>query len=100
MYRGQQYSQIYFVRLHMMRTLIYSLVPHWKPHVPGMEMSVVSSFLHLMLFPALTQLELAMVKSMSILLPLNVHGVTSFLLLRSRVIVLLHWSVGAFVVLV
>ncbi|KAI6673833.1 hypothetical protein NL676_001739 [Syzygium grande] len=34
MYRGQQYSQIYFARLHMMRTLLYSLVPNWKPHVP------------------------------------------------------------------
>ncbi|CAB4286855.1 unnamed protein product [Prunus armeniaca] len=34
MYRGQQYSQIYFVRLHMMRTLLYSLVPNWKPHLP------------------------------------------------------------------
>lgn len=35
MYRGQQYSQIYFARLHMMRTLLYSLVPNWKPHLPG-----------------------------------------------------------------
>ncbi|CAK9157387.1 unnamed protein product [Ilex paraguariensis] len=34
MYRGQQYSQIYFARLHLMRTLLYSLLPHWKPHVP------------------------------------------------------------------
>ncbi|BBH07445.1 DNA polymerase delta small subunit [Prunus dulcis] len=34
MYRGQQYSQIYFARLHMMRTLLYSLVPNWKPHLP------------------------------------------------------------------
>nr|TKR84168.1 DNA polymerase delta small subunit-like isoform X1 [Populus alba] len=34
-YRGQQYSQIYFARLHMMTTLLYSLVTHWKPHVPG-----------------------------------------------------------------
>ncbi|WCJ34011.1 DNA polymerase delta small subunit [Euphorbia peplus] len=33
-YRGQQYSQIYFARLHMMRTLLYSLVPHWKPNLP------------------------------------------------------------------
>uniref|UniRef100_A0A3N7HQ65 DNA polymerase delta small subunit n=1 Tax=Populus trichocarpa TaxID=3694 RepID=A0A3N7HQ65_POPTR len=33
-YRGQQYSQIYFARLHTMRTLLYSLVTHWKPHVP------------------------------------------------------------------
>ncbi|XP_024459203.1 DNA polymerase delta small subunit isoform X2 [Populus trichocarpa] len=33
-YRGQQYSQIYFARLHLMRTLLYSLVTHWKPHVP------------------------------------------------------------------
>ncbi|KAL2501589.1 DNA polymerase delta small subunit [Forsythia ovata] len=34
MYRGQQYSQIYFARLHLMRTLLYSLLPNWKPHVP------------------------------------------------------------------
>ncbi|KAF9680709.1 hypothetical protein SADUNF_Sadunf06G0149800 [Salix dunnii] len=33
-YRGQQYSQIYFARLHTMRTLLYSLVTHWKPQVP------------------------------------------------------------------
>ncbi|GAB4851533.1 DNA polymerase delta subunit 2 [Ancistrocladus abbreviatus] len=33
-YRGQQYSQIYFARLHFMRTLLYSLVPNWKPHIP------------------------------------------------------------------
>lgn len=38
-YRGQQYSQIYFARLHMMRTLLYSLVTHWKP------MSLVSLYL-------------------------------------------------------
>ncbi|XP_009142038.2 DNA polymerase delta small subunit isoform X2 [Brassica rapa] len=34
MYRGQQYSQIYFARLHLMRTLLYSLAPSWKPHLP------------------------------------------------------------------
>ncbi|CAO2822137.1 unnamed protein product [Amaranthus hypochondriacus] len=33
-YRGQQYSQIYFARLHMMRTILHSLTPHWKPHIP------------------------------------------------------------------
>ncbi|XP_050383250.1 DNA polymerase delta small subunit isoform X2 [Argentina anserina] len=33
-YRGQQYSQIYFARLHLMRTLLYSLLPNWKPHLP------------------------------------------------------------------
>ncbi|XXG60126.1 hypothetical protein AAC387_Pa04g2100 [Persea americana] len=33
-YRGQQYSQIYFARLHHMRNLIYSLVPNWKPNLP------------------------------------------------------------------
>ncbi|GMH20107.1 hypothetical protein Nepgr_021948 [Nepenthes gracilis] len=33
-YRGQQYSQIYFARLHFLRTLLYSLVPNWKPHLP------------------------------------------------------------------
>lgn len=33
-YKGQQYSQIYFTRLHNMRTLLYSLVPKWKPHLP------------------------------------------------------------------
>ncbi|KAI3471531.1 hypothetical protein Pfo_028181 [Paulownia fortunei] len=34
MYRGQQYSQIYFARLHLMRTLLYSLLPTLKPHLP------------------------------------------------------------------
>ncbi|CAH2058411.1 unnamed protein product, partial [Thlaspi arvense] len=34
MYRGQQYSQIYFARLHLMRTLLYSLAPTWKPDLP------------------------------------------------------------------
>ncbi|CAM8890124.1 unnamed protein product [Rhodiola kirilowii] len=34
MYKGQQYSQIYFARLHLMRTIIYSLIPNWKPHIP------------------------------------------------------------------
>ncbi|KAL6523207.1 DNA polymerase delta subunit 2 [Orobanche gracilis] len=34
MYRGQQYSQIYFARLHLMRTLLHSLLPTWKPHLP------------------------------------------------------------------
>nr|CAD1844670.1 unnamed protein product [Ananas comosus var. bracteatus] len=33
-YRGQQYSQIYFVRLHHMRNLLRSLVPKWKPNMP------------------------------------------------------------------
>ncbi|KAG4927953.1 hypothetical protein JHK85_054439 [Glycine max] len=33
-YQGQQYSQIYFARLHLMRTLLYSLIPHWKPNSP------------------------------------------------------------------
>ncbi|ESW34328.1 hypothetical protein PHAVU_001G143200 [Phaseolus vulgaris] len=34
MFHGQQYSHIYFARLHLMRTLLYSLVPHWKPNFP------------------------------------------------------------------
>ncbi|KAG9134484.1 hypothetical protein Leryth_021499 [Lithospermum erythrorhizon] len=34
MYKGQQYSQIYFARLHLMRTLLYSLLPRWKPYLP------------------------------------------------------------------
>jgi len=34
-YHGQQYCHIYFARLHLMRTLLYSLVPHWKPNYPG-----------------------------------------------------------------
>ncbi|XP_047160135.1 DNA polymerase delta small subunit isoform X4 [Vigna umbellata] len=33
-YHGQQYCHIYFARLHLMRTLLYSLVPHWKPNFP------------------------------------------------------------------
>lgn len=32
-YKGQQYSHIYFARLHMMRTLLHSLVLHWKPQI-------------------------------------------------------------------
>ncbi|KAD3336311.1 hypothetical protein E3N88_31830 [Mikania micrantha] len=34
MYKGQQYSQIYYIRLHLIRTLIHSLLPNWKPHLP------------------------------------------------------------------
>uniref|UniRef100_A0A7N0V3T3 DNA polymerase delta small subunit n=3 Tax=Kalanchoe fedtschenkoi TaxID=63787 RepID=A0A7N0V3T3_KALFE len=34
MYKGQQYSQIYFARLHLMRSIIYSLIPNWKSHIP------------------------------------------------------------------
>ncbi|KAL5983236.1 DNA polymerase delta subunit 2 [Asimina triloba] len=33
-YRGQQYSQIYFCRLRYMETLLHSLIPNWKPHLP------------------------------------------------------------------
>ncbi|XP_020260121.1 DNA polymerase delta small subunit [Asparagus officinalis] len=33
-YKGQQYSQIYFTRLHHMRNLLSSVTPKWKPHVP------------------------------------------------------------------
>ncbi|XP_039146156.1 DNA polymerase delta small subunit isoform X3 [Dioscorea cayenensis subsp. rotundata] len=33
-YKGQQYSQIYFTRLHHMRNLLRPLVPDWKPHLP------------------------------------------------------------------
>ncbi|KAF8398510.1 hypothetical protein HHK36_017439 [Tetracentron sinense] len=33
-YKGQQYSQIYFARLHNARNLLYSLVEKWKPHLP------------------------------------------------------------------
>ncbi|KAJ6746134.1 DNA polymerase DELTA SUBUNIT 2 [Salix koriyanagi] len=60
-YRGQQYSQIYFARLHTMRTLLYSLVTHWKPHVPvctvlgleeGKECIIVGTlFKHMQLKP-------------------------------------------------
>ncbi|XP_024027353.1 DNA polymerase delta small subunit isoform X2 [Morus notabilis] len=39
-YRGQQYSQIYFNRLHMMRTLLYSLLRNWKPHFPGVVVAL------------------------------------------------------------
>lgn len=50
-YRGQQYSQIYFMRLDMMRTILHSLVHTWKPHVPGkslkdLSFSVVLSYLN------------------------------------------------------
>ncbi|KAA8516988.1 hypothetical protein F0562_017194 [Nyssa sinensis] len=40
MYRGQQYSQIYFARLHLMRTLLYSLLPTWKAHLPGIVVAL------------------------------------------------------------
>ena len=40
-YRGQQYSQIYFARLHMMRTILHSLIPHWKPHIPGIFLTFI-----------------------------------------------------------
>ncbi|CAN1307131.1 DNA polymerase delta small subunit [Linum perenne] len=33
-YSGQQYSQIYFARLHVAKTLLYSLIPLWKPQIP------------------------------------------------------------------
>ncbi|KAL5545463.1 hypothetical protein UlMin_005150 [Ulmus minor] len=33
-YKGQQFSQIYFARLHLMRTILYSIVPNWKSHLP------------------------------------------------------------------
>ncbi|XP_051183494.1 DNA polymerase delta small subunit [Lolium perenne] len=33
-YQGQQYSHIYFTRLHHMRTLLHALVPSRKPNVP------------------------------------------------------------------
>ncbi|KAG0468697.1 hypothetical protein HPP92_018025, partial [Vanilla planifolia] len=33
-YKGQQYSQIYFARLHRVRNLLNSLVHKWKPHLP------------------------------------------------------------------
>ncbi|KNA16735.1 hypothetical protein SOVF_086010 [Spinacia oleracea] len=33
-YKGQQYSQIYYARLHLLRTVLHSLLPHWKSHIP------------------------------------------------------------------
>lgn len=33
-YKGQQYSQIYFTRLHHMRNHLSSLIPKWKPQLP------------------------------------------------------------------
>ncbi|KAK8935982.1 DNA polymerase delta small subunit [Platanthera zijinensis] len=33
-YKGQQYSHIYFARLHQLRNLLSSLVNKWKPHLP------------------------------------------------------------------
>ncbi|KAJ3682005.1 hypothetical protein LUZ60_014578 [Juncus effusus] len=32
-YKGQQYSHIYFMRLHHMRTMLNSLIPNWKPQI-------------------------------------------------------------------
>ncbi|PIA61463.1 hypothetical protein AQUCO_00300752v1 [Aquilegia coerulea] len=33
-YRGQQYSEIYFLRLHTIRNILNTLVKKWKPHLP------------------------------------------------------------------
>ncbi|KAF3321102.1 DNA polymerase delta small subunit isoform X2 [Carex littledalei] len=33
-YKGQQYSHIYYVRLHQMRSLLQSFISKWKPHLP------------------------------------------------------------------
>ncbi|OEL22048.1 DNA polymerase delta small subunit [Dichanthelium oligosanthes] len=33
-YQGQQYSHIYFTRLHHMRNLLHALAPSWKPQLP------------------------------------------------------------------
>ncbi|KAJ1693665.1 hypothetical protein LUZ63_010363 [Rhynchospora breviuscula] len=33
-YKGQQFSHIYFMRLHHMRSQLQSLIPKWKPHLP------------------------------------------------------------------
>ncbi|GAV63959.1 DNA_pol_E_B domain-containing protein [Cephalotus follicularis] len=62
-YKGQQYSHIYFARLHFMRTLLYSLVPNWKPHLPvctilgleeGKECIIVGTlFKHMKLKPSI-----------------------------------------------
>ncbi|KAL6145326.1 hypothetical protein ACLB2K_056014 [Fragaria x ananassa] len=62
-YRGQQYSQIYFARLHLMRTLLYSLLPNWKPHLPvctilgleeGKECTIVGTlYKHMKLKPSI-----------------------------------------------
>ncbi|XP_031494829.1 DNA polymerase delta small subunit [Nymphaea colorata] len=32
-YKGQQYSQLYFARLHVLRELLRSLAKKWKPHL-------------------------------------------------------------------
>jgi DNA polymerase delta subunit 2 len=63
MYRGQQYSQIYFARLHLMRTLLYSLLPNWKLHLPictvlgleeGKECAIVGTlYKHMKLKPCI-----------------------------------------------
>ncbi|GAB4843779.1 DNA polymerase delta subunit 2 [Ancistrocladus abbreviatus] len=62
-YKGQQYSQIYFTRLHFMRALLYSLVPNWKPPLPvctvlgleeGKECIIVGTlYKHMKLKPAI-----------------------------------------------
>uniref|UniRef100_A0A803QP04 DNA polymerase delta small subunit n=1 Tax=Cannabis sativa TaxID=3483 RepID=A0A803QP04_CANSA len=64
-YRGQQYSQIYFARLHMLRTILYSLAPNWKPHLPvrtvlgleeGKECIVVGTlYKHMKLKPSILE---------------------------------------------
>ncbi|XP_020596527.1 DNA polymerase delta small subunit isoform X2 [Phalaenopsis equestris] len=37
-YKGQQYSQIYFARLHHLRNLLHSPVTNWKPHLQVLEL--------------------------------------------------------------
>ncbi|XP_062079725.1 DNA polymerase delta small subunit-like [Humulus lupulus] len=64
-YRGQQYSQIYFARLHMLWTILYSLAPNWKPHLPvrtvleleeGKECIVVGTlYKHMKLKPSILE---------------------------------------------
>ncbi|XP_051143672.1 DNA polymerase delta small subunit isoform X2 [Andrographis paniculata] len=65
MYRGQQYSQIYFARLHLLRTLLYSLIPSLKPDLPictvlgleeGKECIVVGTlYKHMKLKPSILE---------------------------------------------
>ncbi|GKV25825.1 hypothetical protein SLEP1_g35208 [Rubroshorea leprosula] len=40
-YRGQQYSRIYFARLDTIWTLLYSRIPNWKSHLTGEDKYVV-----------------------------------------------------------
>ena len=116
-YRGQQYSQIYYTRLHLMRTLLYSLAPNWKPHLPGnLFLFIPSSFLFtllpILLFWVFLNFSLIMLiftlgLGLHLSLPFCLHDLCEFLFyfiflggLSSWCVVCLMWIYGIWVGLV